>query len=66
MGVVVLEPDASLDERALEDHGRRRLAGFQVPRHWVVVDELPLTASGKVRKVELEGHVRTVLGHDVS
>jgi fatty-acyl-CoA synthase len=66
VGVVVLEPDASLDERALEDHGRRRLAGFQVPRHWVIVDELPLTASGKVRKVELEGHVRTVLGHHVT
>jgi fatty-acyl-CoA synthase len=61
VGVVVLAPDARLDERALEDHGRRRLAGFQVPRSWVAVDELPMTASGKVRKVELERSVRELL-----
>jgi fatty-acyl-CoA synthase len=60
VGVVVLTPDAHLDERALEEHGRRRLAGFQVPRQWVVVSELPLTASGKVRRVELERHVRAL------
>ena len=58
VGVVVLDADAHLDEHGLEAHGRQRLAGFQVPRRWVVVDELPLTASGKVRKVELERHVR--------
>ena len=60
--VVVLAPGALLDERALEARGRERLAGFQVPRHWVVVDELPLTASGKVRKVELEDLVREQRG----
>ena len=65
VGVVVLVPGARLDERALEDHGRQRLAGFQVPRSWVVVDELPLTASGKVRKVELEGSVRELLANRV-
>jgi fatty-acyl-CoA synthase len=58
VGVVVVAAGAVLDEAALEQHGRERLAGFQVPRRWVVVDELPLTASGKVRKVELERQVR--------
>ena len=29
---------------------RERVAGFKVPQHRFVVDELPLTASGKVRK----------------
>jgi fatty-acyl-CoA synthase len=66
VGVVVLEPGAALDPQALDDHGRRRLAGFQVPRRWLVVDELPLTASGKVRKVELEGHVRAAFEHDLA
>jgi fatty-acyl-CoA synthase len=61
VGVVVLTPGTRLDERALEDHGRRSLAGFQVPRRWLVVDELPLTSSGKVRKVELEVRVREML-----
>jgi fatty-acyl-CoA synthase len=28
----------------------QELAAFKVPRHVVVVDELPMTASGKVRK----------------
>ena len=64
VGVVVLATGARLDERALEEHGRRRLARFQVPRQWVVVDEMPLTASGKVRKVELERHVRGLCEED--
>jgi fatty-acyl-CoA synthase len=64
VGVVVLATGARLDERALEEHGRRLLAGFQVPRRWVVVNELPLTASGKVRKVDLERHVRELLERD--
>jgi fatty-acyl-CoA synthase len=63
VAVVVLAPGAQLEEPALEQHGRQRLAGFQVPRRWVVVDELPLTASGKVRKVELERHVQDLF-HD--
>jgi fatty-acyl-CoA synthase len=29
------------------------LAGFKVPRHVVVVEELPVTASGKVVKAEI-------------
>ena len=57
-GLSCSTPTRSSTKRALEDLGRRRLAGFQVPPRWVVVDELPLTASGKVRKVELERHVR--------
>jgi fatty-acyl-CoA synthase len=62
VGVVVLAAGTSLDPRALEQHGRQRLAGFQVPRRWLAVDELPLTASGKVRKHELEERVRAALG----
>jgi fatty-acyl-CoA synthase len=64
VGVVVLAPDAQLDAPALEAHGRRRLAGFQVPRRWIVVGELPLTASGKVRKVELERQVHELLDRE--
>jgi fatty-acyl-CoA synthase len=32
---------------------RERLAPFKTPRHWVFVDEFPLTASGKVKKFVL-------------
>ena len=39
--------------QALIDHCRGRLASFKVPRHIWMVDALPMTSSGKVRKVEL-------------
>ena len=32
---------------------RERLAGFKTPRRFAFVDELPRTASGKVRKDEV-------------
>ncbi|WP_067461439.1 FadD3 family acyl-CoA ligase [Actinomadura macra] len=36
-------------------HCRERLANFKVPREVVFVDDLPKTASGKVRRVDLRG-----------
>lgn len=35
-------------------HCRTRLPGFKVPKQVVVLDELPRTASGKVRRAQLE------------
>ena len=51
--VVVAVPGVKLDPVALVAHVRQSLAGFKVPRHVVVADELPVTASGKVRKADL-------------
>lgn len=51
--VVVTMSGVKLDPIALVAHVRQSLAGFKVPRHVVVVDELPVTASGKVRKADL-------------
>ena len=50
---VVPAPGATVDETALAAHCRGRLTPFKVPRRWHVVDELPLTASSKVRRAEL-------------
>jgi fatty-acyl-CoA synthase len=44
---------ATVDAAELERFGREHLASFKVPRRWVAMDELPLTASGKVKKHEL-------------
>jgi fatty-acyl-CoA synthase len=52
---VVLRPDALLDEAALIAHLRTRLAGYKIPKSFVLVDSLPHTASGKVHK----SHLRT-------
>ncbi|SDO65383.1 Acyl-CoA synthetase (AMP-forming)/AMP-acid ligase II [Nakamurella panacisegetis] len=47
------EPGVPVDTDALRAFARERLAGFKVPRRFVVVTELPTTASGKVQKVKL-------------
>src|SRR5690606_10217561 len=50
---VVLAPGATLDPEAMRAWGRERLAAFKVPRHWVAVDALPRTVTGKVQKHRL-------------
>ncbi|WP_420566845.1 AMP-binding protein [Thalassovita sp.] len=49
---VETRPDADLDEDALKAHCRAILAGFKVPKRFVVT-ELPKTATGKIQKFEL-------------
>jgi fatty-acyl-CoA synthase len=44
-----------VDEGALKEHVRTRLAGYKVPRDVVFLDELPRNASGKVMARELPG-----------
>lgn len=50
---VVLRSSVSTEE--LEAHCRARLAGYKVPRRWLVLDALPMTASGKVRRAMVRG-----------
>jgi acetyl-CoA synthetase len=45
-------PDAAL-ESALRNHVRTRLAAYEYPREIEFVDELPLTTTGKIRRVDL-------------
>lgn len=45
---VVLEAGASFDEDQVREACRERLAAYKVPKHVVVVDELPRTVIGKV------------------
>jgi fatty-acyl-CoA synthase len=52
--VVTLKPGAEARTADLEAHAASQVAHFKVPRHWRVLDEMPLTVSGKIRKVELE------------
>ena len=54
-GLAVVVPDPALAPTAtgLQAALRERLAGFKVPQHVEFVDELPKTATGKVRKPDL-------------
>ena len=48
--LVQLAPGASLDADAADAHCRRRLAGYQVPRSWELVTDLPRTETGKLAR----------------
>ncbi|OCB27281.1 class I adenylate-forming enzyme family protein [Mycobacterium intracellulare] len=50
--VKLVAPGAATIED-LQDCVRQNLAYFKVPEHWRLVEQMPMTASGKVRKGEL-------------
>jgi fatty-acyl-CoA synthase len=47
------EAGAQLDEDALREHCRERIAHYKVPRHVRFVAEFPMTVTGKVQKFKL-------------
>jgi len=50
---IVPAPGRRPDMEALREHGRACLAPYKVPRHWLLVPELPRTALGKVNRAAL-------------
>ncbi|MBT2593951.1 long-chain fatty acid--CoA ligase [Arthrobacter sp. ISL-72] len=51
--VVTLREGAQLSEEQLRAHLEGRLARYKIPKSVVFVDEMPRTASGKIRKTDL-------------
>lgn len=51
---VKLLPGQSVDQDDLAVLCRSELAPYKTPRHWVFLDQLPTTASGKVQKFRLQ------------
>ena len=51
---VVLKEGAEATENDILAHGAARIAQFKRLRRVVIVDELPLTASGKVRRAAVK------------
>lgn len=52
VGCVVAEGD--FDAKAVETWAREHLTSYKIPRIWMVLDELPRNATGKVVKRDLE------------
>ncbi len=52
---VVLAPGSELDERALLRHCREELPRHKTPAHFRIVDALPSTDTGKLRRAALRG-----------
>ena len=59
---VVSAPGRSADPDAIIGWARERLANYKVPRHVVVVSELPTNATGKILKQELRARAPSDLG----
>jgi fatty-acyl-CoA synthase len=56
------EAGQSVDEAAVIEHCKGRIASFKIPRHVIFVDEFPMTSSGKIQKVKLREQARARLG----
>jgi fatty-acyl-CoA synthase len=63
MAWVKLRPDAAaLTADDVRTFAAGRLAHYKIPRYVLVVDEFPMTVSGKVRKVEMRARSIELLG----
>jgi len=51
-------PGAALSEDEVIGYCRGKVASFKIPRYVVFIDEFPMTASGKIRKVELRADAK--------
>ena len=51
--IVTLRPGAELTTERVAEYLNGRIARYKIPKNVVVVDELPRTASGKVKKLDL-------------
>ena len=53
VAAIVAKDEAEIDLHDLTAFGSERLAKYKVPARWYVMPDLPMTLSGKVRKVDL-------------
>ena len=51
---VVLHKDTSLNKKTILAHCNQHLENFMVPKHLEIVDDLPKTAAGKIKKMDLK------------
>jgi fatty-acyl-CoA synthase len=65
MAWVRMRPGAEpVTAEALREFCTGKLAHYKIPRYVHVVDEFPMTVTGKVRKVEMRATSVTLLGLD--
>ena len=59
---VVVEPGQAITDADLDSFCRGKMASFKIPRHLVVMDDYPMTSSGKVQKYLLRQMAAEQLG----
>jgi fatty-acyl-CoA synthase len=60
--VILRDGAPALTAEAVREFAGGRLASYKIPRYVVVVDEFPMTVTGKVRKVEMRERAIDILG----
>ena len=55
------KPDTDIEADDVLAYCRGKVASFKIPRHAIFIDEFPMTASGKIRKVELRETAKRLL-----
>ncbi|MBM7717033.1 AMP-binding protein [Siminovitchia sp. FSL H7-0308] len=50
---ITLKPHSQMDEKDLFQFIRERIADYKVPDKMIILDEFPMTASGKIKKISL-------------
>ena len=59
---VVVEPGQAITDADLDTFCRGKMASFKIPRHLLVLDDYPMTSSGKVQKYLLRQMAAEQLG----
>ncbi|MEQ3550363.1 AMP-binding protein [Pseudonocardia nematodicida] len=62
--VILREGATAMTAESLREYAGGRLSHYKIPRHVLVVDEFPMTVTGKVRKVEMREKSVGMLGLD--
>jgi malonyl-CoA/methylmalonyl-CoA synthetase len=60
VALVVPKTGAEVDLDALKAHIKSRLANFKIPKHWVIENDLPRNAMGKVEKNRLRERFKSL------
>ena len=55
------KPNAVIETDDVLAYCRGKVASFKIPRHAIFLDEFPMTASGKIRKVDLREKAKQLL-----
>jgi fatty-acyl-CoA synthase len=66
MAWVKVRAGATVDAEALREFCRGRIAHFKIPRYVKLVDEFPMTVTGKVQKFKMREESITELGLDTA
>jgi fatty-acyl-CoA synthase len=62
MAWIKLRPGSEIDDEAVRDFCRGRVAHFKMPRYIKFVDEFPMTVTGKVQKFKMREQAVEELG----